>query len=163
MPLNTSLWHSIPNSCVLPKTLGKQKGALIPRKMENLLQWRDPVDFCSSSGVILRKSLSPVFGQLENDSVELDSALYKLCCNPLWVMKWNQWVTTRILKNEVKENRKYQITSHLLHYFMKYFLCDCMCIVNLCMCSGNCFSCLDCSHWPQWPLKALTLQLIWFS
>lgn len=96
----------------------------------------------------------PSFISLKTTMLTLIQHFANCVATHWWVMKWNWWVTTRILKNEVEENRKYQITSHVLHCFMKYFLCDCVCIMNLCICSAKCFSYSDCRHWPGWPLMA---------
>lgn len=80
--------------------------------------------------MILRKYLGLDFVSWKMKTLTLIQG-FENCRNPLVGhevkrMNHNQHLKTEREKTEEREKKKYQIISHILYHFIKYFLCECV-------------------------------------
>lgn len=130
MPLKTNLLaHSAFLLCA-PKDFGKTKDAG-PQKMQAPHLLERTFGFYLQLWYDLEKISGPWFCQLENENINLDSRPWKLS-QPIGG-SWSEidesqpaFENREREKTEERVKKKYQIISHILFHFIKYFLCDCV-------------------------------------
>lgn len=120
--------HSLPYSCVLLRLRENKKELWSSKNEDSSFIGETP--WISVPALLCSWENFWHSSPLENDNVDLDSVLCKLCCSPL-VGHEMKWITTSIKKNEIEENRKYQIISYLLYCFVKS--CVCVCALWVCV------------------------------